>query len=125
ESDNAQRIAAQVPDTVVRALMLRLSRLPLGAAQLARALAVLGPDAELRDAAALAGLESAAARHTADVLADAGILAPRRPLRFMHPIIESAIYADLGAGERSQMHLESARILSMSDAAVDRCASHV
>jgi hypothetical protein len=50
-SDNAERVAAQVPDTVVRALMLRLSRLPRGASALARALAVLGPDADLRDAA--------------------------------------------------------------------------
>ncbi|HET7046850.1 MAG TPA: AAA family ATPase [Solirubrobacteraceae bacterium] len=125
ESENAQRIAAQVPDTVVRALMLRLSRLPFGAAQLARALAVLGPDTELRDAAALAGLEVGAARNTADVLADAGILARGRPLRFMHPIIAAAIYADLGAGERSQMHLESARILTAGEAAMDRCASHL
>ena len=125
ESQNAQGIAAQVPHTVVRALMLRLSRLPLGAAQLARALAVLGPDTELRDAAALAGLEAGPASHTTDVLADAGILARGRPLRFMHPIIAAAIYADLGAGERSQMHLESARILAARAAAADRCASHL
>ena len=122
---NAERVAAQVPDTVVRALMLRLSRLPRGASALARALAVLGPDADLRDAAELAGLEPRAAGRTADLLADARILAPERPLRFMHPIVEAAIYSDLGAGERSRMHLKSVRILAAAGAAGDRLASHL
>jgi hypothetical protein len=70
-------------------------------------------------------LETTAAGRTADVLADSGILARGRPLRFMHPIIAAAIYADLGAGERSQMHVESARILAAGEGAMDRCASHL
>lgn len=125
DSDNAERVAAQVPDTVVRALMLRLSRLPREASALSRALAVLGPDTDLRDAADLAGLEPSAAGRAADLLADARILAPGRPLRFMHPILEAAIYSDLGAGKRSDMHLRAARILAVGGAAGDRCASHL
>jgi hypothetical protein len=125
DSENAERVAAHVPDTVVRALMLRLSRLPRGASALARALAVLGPDTDLRDAAELAGLEPRAAGRTADLLSAAGILAPGRPLRFMHPIIEAAIYSDLGPGERSHMHLTSAGILAAGGAGADRCASHL
>ncbi len=125
DSGNAPRVAAQVPDTVVRALMLRLSRLPSGASALARALAVLGPDTDLRDASKLAGLEPRAAGRTADLLAAARILASGRPLRFMHPIVEAAIYADLAPGERSLMHLESARILAAAGASGDRCASHL
>jgi DNA-binding CsgD family transcriptional regulator/tetratricopeptide (TPR) repeat protein len=125
DSDNAEQVAARVPDTVVRALMLRLSRLPRGASALARALAVLGPDTDLRDAAELAGLEPGAAGRTADLLAAARILAGGRPLRFMHPIVEAVIYRDLGAGERSHMHLQSARILAAGGAAGDRCASHL
>jgi len=124
-AENAERVAAQVPDRVVRALMLRLSGLPRGASALARALAVLGPDTDLRDAAELAGLEPHAAARTADLLADARILAPGRPLRFMHPILETAVYSDVGAGERSDIHLQAARILAAGGAAGDRCASHL
>jgi DNA-binding CsgD family transcriptional regulator/exonuclease VII small subunit len=125
DAKNAQRAADQVPETVVRALMLRLSRLPPSASRIARALAVLGPDTEVRDAAELAGLAPRAAARAADLLGEAGILARTRPLRFMHPIVEAAIYMELGASERGQMHLESARLLAAGGAAVDRCASHL
>jgi predicted ATPase len=121
DADSAERVAAQVPDMVVRALMLRLSRLPPAAAALARALAVLGPDTDLRDAAELAGLAPSAAGRTADLLADARILARGRPLRFMHPVVEAAIHRDIGPGERSDMHLRSARILAAGIAAPRTC----
>jgi DNA-binding CsgD family transcriptional regulator/tetratricopeptide (TPR) repeat protein len=124
-AEHAGLVAAQVPDTVVRALVLRLSRLPHEAAELARATAVLGPDAELRDAAALAGIPPANAGASADQLAAAGILAPRRPLRFMHPIIQAAVYGDLPPAERSRMHLQAARALAAAGAAAERVASHV
>lgn len=54
--------------------MLRLGRLPKGCAALAQAVAVLGPDATLRRAAALAGLDVGSAAGAADALAAAEIV---------------------------------------------------
>jgi DNA-binding CsgD family transcriptional regulator len=122
---NAERAAAQVPNTVVRALVLRLARLPLPAVRLARAVAVLGPDAPVPIAAALAELSPPDASESADALAAAGIFADRRPLRFTHPILQAAIYTDLPAGERSRMHLDAARFLTERGADRHRVASHL
>jgi DNA-binding CsgD family transcriptional regulator len=124
-ASSARRIAAQVPATVVRALMLRLSQLPPASVRLAQALAVLGADAELRDAAALAGLALDEAEESADRLAGAGILARSRPLRFMHPIVDAAVSADLPDGQRSRMHARSARLLGARGAPAERIASHL
>ena len=125
DAASAPRVAAQVPGTVVRALVLRLARLPESAVRLARAAAVLGPDAPILTASALAGLSPAEADESADWLAAAGVLADRRPLRFMHPILHSAVYGDLAAGERARMHFQAARILAEHDADRDRVASHL
>lgn len=125
DAEGARLAATQVPATVVRALVLRLSRLPPAAAGLARALAVLGPDAELRDATSLAGLELPIARVSADELARAGILAQGWPMRFMHPIIQAAIYADLPPADRSGMHLRAAKMFAELGAGHDRVASHL
>jgi len=125
DAQSAWIAGAQVPDTVVRALLLRLSRLPRAAPALARAVAVLGADIELRDAAQLAALGVGEAAAAADLLADAGILAAGRPLRFRHPILAGVVYADLAPGERSRMHAESARMLAASGAAAERTASHL
>jgi len=125
DAASAPCAAAQVPGTVVRALVLRLARLPERAVRLARAAAVLGPDAPILTASALAGLSPAEADESADWLAAAGVFADRRPIRFMHPILHSAVYGDLVAGERSRMHFRAAVILAEHDADRDRVASHL
>lgn len=125
DAANAPRVAAQVPDTVVRALVLRLARLPARAVRLARAVAVLGPDAPVPTAAALAELPSVEADESADRLVGTGVFADRRPLRFLHPILQSAVYGDLATGERSRMHLRAARILAEHNGDRDRIASHL
>ncbi|MBV9948233.1 MAG: AAA family ATPase, partial [Myxococcales bacterium] len=119
------KVRGQVPEAVVRSLVLRLSRLPTAACALARAVAVLGADAELRHAAELAGLELREAAKTGDLLAIAGLLAPGRPLRFVHPIVEAAVYAELPAGERDLMHRDAARMLAASGAGSERAAAHL
>ncbi len=118
-------VRGQVPEAVVRSLVLRLSRLPAAASALARAVAVLGADAELRHAAELAGLELPEAAKAADLLAGAGLLAPGRPLRFIHPLVEAAIYGELPPGERDLMHGEAARMLAASGAGSERAAAHL
>jgi DNA-binding SARP family transcriptional activator/DNA-binding CsgD family transcriptional regulator len=125
DAKSAEAIRGQVPESVVRSLVLRLSRLPAAASALARAVAVLGTDAEQRHAAELAGLELREAAKAADLLAGTGLLAPGRPLRFVHPLVEAAIYAELPSGERDLMHREAARMLAASGLGSERAAAHL
>lgn len=124
-AESAEVVRGQVPEAVVRSLVLRLSRLPTPASALARAIAVLGADAELRHAAELAGLEVREAAKAADRLAGAGLLAPGRPLCFVHPLVEAAINSELPPGERAAMHHEAARMLAASGAGSERAGAHL
>jgi DNA-binding CsgD family transcriptional regulator len=113
------------PPTVARAVLLRLARLGPDASALARAVAVLGGSVPLHRATALAGLSEERADELAAVLERAGILAAARPLAFAHPILRSAVYSDVGAGERARAHRQAAALLAEEGAAADEIAVHL
>ncbi len=102
--------------------MGRLGRLPRGAGALARSVAILGEQAELSHAAALAGLELEEARADAECLAQATILERGRPLRFVHPIVRTAIHEDVPEAERSNAHARAARLLAEAGGEPDAIA---
>ncbi len=93
-ADAARHIERIGARTVGRSIQLRLRRLPEHAARLAEALAVL-EQSDLLQASRLAGLDEPQAADAAEVLAGAGILEPGRPLSFIHPIVRTALYAEL------------------------------
>ena len=72
----AERVARVGPRAISGVALVRIARLPRGCIPLARAVAVLGLDVELRDAAALAEIDVAAGERAADDLAAAGIVQP-------------------------------------------------
>ena len=113
------------PGAVSRSVLLRLSRLSRESAALASAASVLGSGAALRHAATLAGLSQPDARAAADVLADAGILEPRQPLRFTHPLLAGVIYDDLPSGRRAAEHRRAAEILQADDVESGLVAAHL
>src|SRR4051794_39205096 len=69
----AGRLGTFGPEQVARAVERQLVRLPAGAGDLARAVAVLGPATPVRRAAAVAGLDPPAAAVAADALRAAGL----------------------------------------------------
>src|SRR5258708_24831389 len=85
----SSRVGALAPRAVSHSVVLRLSRLSPPARQLARAAAVRG-EADVRLAAALAGVDPSPAPTAADDRAAAGILPEGRPPRFGHPILPPA-----------------------------------
>jgi DNA-binding CsgD family transcriptional regulator len=113
------------PETISRSALTRLARLPPAARELARAAALLGEDAELRHAAALAELGQDEALAAADRLVGAGLFQPGPQLRFAHPVILQALYADLPAGERARRHKVAARLLAAEPGAPERAAAHL
>lgn len=124
-AESASRVAGMGPSAVSRAILSRIERLSPGAPDLARAVAALGPDASLRQAAALAGLDLTQAGTAADHLAAAEVLRPGRPLGFVHPVVRAAVYEALRPAERFGAHRRAAQILAEDGAPPDRVAAQL
>jgi DNA-binding CsgD family transcriptional regulator len=125
DEEGARRVRELGPEPVSRAVLLRLADLQLGATALARAVAVLGDEVPVRRAAALGRLEPGLAAAAADALAAVDILRPGDPLGFVHPIVRSAIYAELPVAERAQAHARAARLLADEEAPAEQVAVHL
>jgi DNA-binding CsgD family transcriptional regulator len=124
DDSTAEEVSELAPDSVLRSVLARLARLPSDTLFLARAVAVLGDGAELRHAAALAELDVTSAASAADGLAAAEILAPGQPLAFLHPLLRSAVYADVPPVERGLLHRNAARVLA-DESPAERVALHL
>lgn len=120
-----KRVRTLAPESISRSVLGRLGTMwPEGLA-LARAVSVLDTDADLHDAAALAEIDPRAAESAADALTEACVLAPGRPLRFVHPIMRQAVYEDLPEARRARDHARAARLLDAKGCDPDRAAVHL
>jgi DNA-binding CsgD family transcriptional regulator len=113
------QVRSLVPDSVLRAVLVRLARLGEPAEKLAKAVAVLGDRAPMRLARQLAGLDAAPAEQAADALASAHVMVPGEPLRFTHPLIATSVYADIPAFARARAHRQAADLLAADGAGTD------
>ncbi len=109
-------VRALIPDLVLRRVAGQLAQLPSGSTEIARAVALLGPDAELRRAAAVAGLDGATAARAATALIRAELLVDDDGLAFCHPLVRSTVVAELGGPLRARMELAVARLLATEGA---------
>jgi DNA-binding CsgD family transcriptional regulator len=121
----ADRVAGLGPRSVAQEVALRVARLGPAASELARAASILGDDAPLRHAAALAGLGLADAAASADRLAGIGVFEPGTPLQFVHAIVRTAVHDDIPRAERGLRHAEAARLLAAEDADPDVVCAHL
>ncbi len=125
---SADRLAAvweRAPRIMASFVRPRLRELPPDAVALIRAVSLLGSGAELRHAAALAGVAAPPAPAAADELVAAELLAPGRPLRFTHPLVGQAVYEELTPAERHAGHLRAARLLADEGAPAESVAAHL
>jgi hypothetical protein len=119
-----ERVRRTVPATITRTVVARLRRLAPEALALAHALAVLGDRSQLSTAAALAGITPEQASEQHGMLARAGLL-EREALRFVHPLLLTAVLADLVGGERSLLAPSRARLLADDGARNAEIALHL
>jgi len=110
-SRNAERVLTLAPGGVARSVLRRVRRLGPEAVSLASSAAVLGTRADAPTAARLAGLDPAPASDAADALARIDVLVPGT-LEFVHPIVRTAIYAELPSREAARLHGIAARLLA-------------
>ena len=122
--DSVKRLHLIAPSAVGPSVLARLGRMGAEVVALARAVAVLGPGAEVAVAAELAELDPVVAELTADRLAAAQIFAPARPLEFFHPLIGAAVREDLAPGARRVAHRRAAALLDPGES-LARVAAHL
>jgi DNA-binding CsgD family transcriptional regulator/tetratricopeptide (TPR) repeat protein len=108
-----------------RAVTARLFRLPPESRRLAQAVAILGDDADPRQAAALADLDLKAASDAAGALARVDVLRAQPRFGFVHPLIRAAVYETLTPLERDIGHARAARLLRDAGAEPERVAAHL
>ena len=112
------------PAAVVRRVQSRLLHLGPACCALAEAAVVLGAGASVTVAAALAGLEISEATRAADRLGTCEILVAGSRLRFVHPIVETAVADGIPAGRRSFLHHRAALMLLEQGASPEVVARH-
>jgi ATP/maltotriose-dependent transcriptional regulator MalT len=111
---------------IISAFVLpRLRHLPRDAVAVARALAVLGPGAELRHLAALAGLGPDDAVRAVDLLTAAELVAAEPRPAFAHPLIAQAVLDRMPAGERQLAHRAAAQELAADGEPAEAVAAHL
>ncbi len=125
DAAQAQLVRELAPERVTRTVLVRLARLSPPARAVARALVVLGDDADPSLVAALAELDAEAVHHGADELRAAAILAPEAGLRFIHPLVRNALHADMPPGERSAAHAHATALLRVRGAGAELLAAHL
>jgi DNA-binding CsgD family transcriptional regulator len=125
DSREAAHVEGIGPAAVAEAVLLRLSDRPAPATALVRAVAVLGEDATLAEAARLADLPEWDAANASDLLRTLAILKPAEGLEFTHPIVREAVYVGTGVQERSEAHARAARVLAETGASEERIAAQI
>ncbi|MEU6058287.1 AAA family ATPase [Streptomyces sp. NPDC047097] len=130
---NATLVAQVGSDAVAHRVRTRLAALPAEAARLAWAVAVLGESADLTTVAALTGLpplttaEGIGALRRIELLqtVDAGTLQATTPLRFVHPLVRTAVYHSFDRAELTRAHGLAVDLLTGSGATAIQVATHL
>ena len=113
------------PDSVSRHVLLRLGRMPAAVLAAARAVAVLGTAATTARAARLAELDDATCADAIGVLMAEHLVEGDRQLRFVYPLVRSAIYEDQAPPVRQQWHKRAARLLAAEGASPAEMTAHL
>jgi DNA-binding NarL/FixJ family response regulator len=122
---SAALIANVTPPTIIRSLLFRLAGVRGPALPLVRAAAVLGDGTPLGLCAQLADITADEAAVTADELVKASIIHPGKEIAFAHPILRTAILADLGTHEHARWHARAADLLNGINADPQSIAVHL
>ena len=122
---SAEAIGELGPQRIAASLLMRVGRLGAAAPRFARAVATLGTEASIGDAAALARVTTSEARSLAADFADAAVFQRGEPIRFVHPIARTAIAEEMPEAVRAELHRRAARILAARGARPASVAVHL
>ncbi|GHE13897.1 AAA family ATPase [Streptomyces alanosinicus] len=122
----APRVAGLVPPALRRRLLLSLREQPPSVLATARALLVLGDDADPQAVGELAGLDPVDREDSLWRLRRLGLLLPRKDgLRLAHRAVHEAIEDVTPPGERNRLHLAAAALLRYRGSTPEQVGSHL
>ena len=116
----------RVPRDLASVLLARVSRLQPAAQELVMAAAVLGQRSPLRLAGELAGIDDPSVAVEEAAGASVLVQVPGElgdDISFVHPLVRSAVYYDLGAARRAALHRRAAGLLSGERSLAHRVAA--
>jgi DNA-binding CsgD family transcriptional regulator len=113
------------PGTVSRSVLLQLGRMPAAALAAARAVAVLGTAATVDRTRRLADLDADTCAEAIGALMAERLVEDEQSLRFVHPLVRSAVYQDLAVPVRQRWHQRAARMLDAEGAPQEEVAVHL
>lgn len=113
------------PETISRSVLARLARFGPHAVRLARAVAILGPAADLRHTAMLSDLSPRQAADLVDALQHEGLVVTGQPIEFAHPLLRTAVYTDTSQALRAVAHKQAARMLAADRVAPQQLVPHL
>ena len=113
------------PLPVPAAVEGRIRALAPAAKEVVRAVAVLGQSADMRRCRRLVGVELVDVVRTVDRLVQRGVLKLDQRISFVHPLVRTAVLAEIPPGQASELHRAAARILVDDGTMVDELAAHL
>ncbi len=116
----------RVPRDLASLLLARVSRLQPAAQELVMAVAVLGPRSPLHLAGELAGIDDPQVAAEQAVGASVLVQVPGElgdDISFVHPLVRSAVYHDLGIARRAALHRRAAGLLGGQRSLAHRVAA--
>ncbi len=123
--ENSARVDGFAAEGVTRTIQARLARLGTVEVEVARAIAVLEPNATLERVAALAGVATRVAAEAAARLIEAGLVGDGQELSFVHPLVRNAVYSEMRGPRQALLHAEAAKLLRDAGAEPDSVAAHL
>ena len=106
-------------------MLIRLSRIGPKAANVAKALAILGDEARPHHLSDLTGLGLEEVLEQADALEAADLVRMERGLSFAHPLVRAVVEADIPAGAQQAAHAQAASLLRGEGALSELVAAHL
>jgi DNA-binding NarL/FixJ family response regulator len=124
-ADDDGALVEKAAASISRSILARLTKLGEHSVAVARAVAVLEPNAEARLIAELADLPLDSVAESCALLVRARLLSDSQPVAFAHPLAREAVLSEVPAPRRGADHAIAARLLDRDGAAVDSVAAHL
>jgi DNA-binding CsgD family transcriptional regulator len=122
---DVDRLAEIAAAGASRSILARLGRLGEHATAVARAVAVLEPNAEVRLIASLADHSPQRVTDACERLVLAGLLSDSQTVGFVHPLVRAAVLGEVAGPRRAADHARAARLLAEAGTGGDTVASHL
>ncbi len=122
---DADRLAEIAATGASRSILTRLARLGERSTAVARAVAILEPNADPGPVAQLSGLPREIVAEESAQLVRSQLLSDSQPVGFVHPLVRAAVLSDVPSPKLAASHARAAQILDRNGAAIDAVAAHL